>query len=98
MAKSQEIFTLPNLCHIAIEVEPYRSQHILMLCCNRQKFRHVWANCKQPPARELSRDREPLLNIDMLQLQADRRRDKLQGLQAHERRDAEEEDPANSKD
>jgi hypothetical protein len=28
-AKSEEVFNLPNLCHIAIKVGPYKSQNIL---------------------------------------------------------------------
>jgi hypothetical protein len=48
-AKSQEIFRLPNLCHIAIRVEAYRAQSSLTQCHNCQQFGHVWANCKQPP-------------------------------------------------
>jgi hypothetical protein len=48
-AKSQQIFQLPSLCHIAIKVEAYRSQNALTQCHNCQQFGHVWANCKQPP-------------------------------------------------
>jgi hypothetical protein len=48
-AKSQEIFQLPCLCHIAIKVEAYRAQNALTKCHNCQQFGHVWANCKQPP-------------------------------------------------
>jgi hypothetical protein len=48
-AKSQEIFRLPSLCHIAIRVEAYRTQNSLTQCHNCQQFGHVWANCKQPP-------------------------------------------------
>jgi hypothetical protein len=48
-AKSQDIFHLPSLCHIAIRVEAYRFQSALTQCHNCQKFGHVWANCKQPP-------------------------------------------------
>jgi hypothetical protein len=48
-AKSQEIFRLPSLCHIAIRVEAYRAQNALTQCHNCQQFGHVWANCKQPP-------------------------------------------------
>jgi hypothetical protein len=47
--KSQELFKLSNLCHIAIKVEAYSSQNPLSQCYNCQKFGHVWANCKQPP-------------------------------------------------
>jgi hypothetical protein len=47
--KSQEIFRLSSLCHIAIRVVAYRSQNSLMRCHNCQQFGHVWANCKQPP-------------------------------------------------
>jgi hypothetical protein len=48
-AKSQEIFRLPSLCHIAIRVEAYGAQNSLTQCHNCQQFGHVWANCKQPP-------------------------------------------------
>jgi hypothetical protein len=48
-AKSQEIFKLPSLCHIAINVEAYKTQNSLTQCYNCQTFGHVWANCKQPP-------------------------------------------------
>jgi hypothetical protein len=48
-AKSQEIFRLTALCHIAIRVEVYRAQNGLTQCHNCQQFGHVWANCKQPP-------------------------------------------------
>jgi hypothetical protein len=48
-AKSQKIFQLPNLCHIAIKVEAYRAQSALTQCHTCQQFGHVWANCKQPP-------------------------------------------------
>jgi hypothetical protein len=47
--KSQEIFRLPSLCHIAIRVEAYKKQNYLTQCHNCQQFGHVWANCKQPP-------------------------------------------------
>jgi hypothetical protein len=47
--KSQEIFRLTGLCHIAIRVEAYRGQSGLTQCYNCQKFGHVWANCRQPP-------------------------------------------------
>jgi hypothetical protein len=45
--KSQEIFRLTALCHIAIRVEAYRAQNSLTQCHNCQQFGHVWANCKQ---------------------------------------------------
>jgi hypothetical protein len=48
-AKSQEIFRLPDPCHIAIKVEAYRNQSALTQCHNYQQFGHVWANCKQQP-------------------------------------------------
>jgi hypothetical protein len=48
-AKSQEIFRLPSLCHIAIKVEANRAQNGLTQYHNCQQFGHVWANCKQPP-------------------------------------------------
>jgi hypothetical protein len=44
--KSQEIFKLSSLCHI-IKVEAYKSQTTFTQCFNRQKFGHVWGNCKQ---------------------------------------------------
>ncbi|PNF22596.1 hypothetical protein B7P43_G12673 [Cryptotermes secundus] len=47
--KSQEVFRLTNLCHIAIKVEAYRAQSGLTQCYNCQQFCHVLANCKQPP-------------------------------------------------
>jgi hypothetical protein len=49
IAKSQEIFHLSSLCHIAIRVEAYRAQKGLTQCHNCQQFGHVWENCKQPP-------------------------------------------------
>jgi hypothetical protein len=48
-ARSQEIFQLTALCHIAIGVEVYRAQNGLTKCHNSQQFGRVWANCKQPP-------------------------------------------------
>jgi hypothetical protein len=48
-AKSQEIFRLTALCHIAVRVETYRAQNGLTQCHNCQQFGHVWAICKQPP-------------------------------------------------
>jgi hypothetical protein len=47
--KSSELFKLSSLCHISIKVEAYKSHNIVTQCFNCQKFRHVWANCKQPP-------------------------------------------------
>jgi hypothetical protein len=47
--KSQDIFQLRSLCHIAIKVEEYTAQTGLTQCYNCQKFGHVCANCKQPP-------------------------------------------------
>jgi hypothetical protein len=47
--KSQEIFKLPSLCHIAIKVEAYKFQNSLTQCYNCHKIGHAWANCKQPP-------------------------------------------------
>jgi hypothetical protein len=47
-AKSQGIFHLPSLRHIAIRVEAYRAQNDVTQCHNYQQFGHVWANCKQP--------------------------------------------------
>jgi hypothetical protein len=47
--KSQELFKLSNLCHVAIKVEAYRSQNPLTQCYNCQKSGKIWANCKQPP-------------------------------------------------
>jgi hypothetical protein len=49
MEKSQEIFRLTALCHIAIRVEAYRAQNGLTQCHNCQQFGHVWANSKQLP-------------------------------------------------
>jgi hypothetical protein len=49
MAKSQEIFWLPSLCHITIRVEAYKARNGLMQCHNCQQFCLVWSNCKQPP-------------------------------------------------
>jgi hypothetical protein len=51
--KSQELFQLTNLCHIAISVETYKAQNGLTQCYNCQQFGHVWANCKDPPPRFL---------------------------------------------
>jgi hypothetical protein len=75
--KSQEIFRLPSLCHIAIRVEAYRSQNSLTQCHNCQQFGHVWANCKQTtslfvvrgrtPAQGVSRE-EHIICTSMLQL------------------------------
>jgi hypothetical protein len=48
-AKSQDIFHLPSLCHIAIKVEAYRTQSALTQCHNYQQFGHIWANCNQLP-------------------------------------------------
>jgi hypothetical protein len=48
-SKSQEIFKLTALCHIAVRVETYRAQNGLTQCHNCQQFGYVWANCKQPP-------------------------------------------------
>jgi hypothetical protein len=48
-AKSQEIFRLTAVCHIAIGVEAYGGQKSLTKCHNYQQFGHVWANCKKPP-------------------------------------------------
>jgi hypothetical protein len=47
-AKSQDVFKLINLCHIAIRVEAYKAQNGLTQCYNCHQFGHVWANCKQP--------------------------------------------------
>jgi hypothetical protein len=47
--KSQDIFQIRSLWHIAIKVEAYKAQTSLTQCYNCQKFGHVWANCKQPP-------------------------------------------------
>jgi hypothetical protein len=47
--KSQEIFRLQSLCHIAVRVQAYRAQNVLKQCHNCQQFGHVCANCKQPP-------------------------------------------------
>jgi hypothetical protein len=47
--KSQTIFKLNGLCHIAIRVEAYKAQNNITQCYNCQKFGHIWANCRQPP-------------------------------------------------
>jgi hypothetical protein len=47
-AKSQEIFRLTALCHIAFRMEVYRAPNGLTQCHNCQQFGHVWENCKQP--------------------------------------------------
>jgi hypothetical protein len=47
--KSQDIFNLSSLCHIAIKIERYKVQNVLTQCYNCQKFGHVWVNCRQPP-------------------------------------------------
>jgi hypothetical protein len=47
--KSQEIFKLTGLCHIAIKVEAYKAQTGLTQCYNCQKIGHAWANSRQPP-------------------------------------------------
>jgi hypothetical protein len=44
--KSQDIFRLPSLCHIAVRVEAYRNRNSLTQCYNCQEFGHVLANCK----------------------------------------------------
>jgi hypothetical protein len=46
--KSQNIFQLQSLCHIAVRVEANSDQNGLTQCHNCQQFGHVWANCKQP--------------------------------------------------
>jgi hypothetical protein len=48
-AKSQEIYQLTALSHIAIRLEAHRAQKGLMQCHNCQQCGHVWANCRQPP-------------------------------------------------
>jgi hypothetical protein len=48
-AKSQDLFKLTNISHIAIRVEAYKAQNGLTQCYNCQQFGHVWANYKQPP-------------------------------------------------
>jgi hypothetical protein len=47
-SKSQEIFKLTILCHIAIGVEANKAQTGLVQCYICQKFGYVWSNCKQP--------------------------------------------------
>jgi hypothetical protein len=78
MAKSQEIFHLPSLYHIAIRVEAYRAQSALTQCRNCQQFGHVWAICEQPPPplwcggchlHRVSRKGERCVHSSMLQLQ-----------------------------
>jgi hypothetical protein len=49
MAKSQEIFRLPSLCHISMRVKRYNAQNGLTQYHNSQKLGHIWENCKQPP-------------------------------------------------
>jgi hypothetical protein len=46
---SQEHFKVSNLCHTATKVAAYRSQNRFTQWYNCQKFRHVWAKCKQTP-------------------------------------------------
>jgi hypothetical protein len=98
MAKSQEIFQLPSLCHIANTVEAYRAQNDLTQCHNCQQFGHIWANCKQPPcclwcgegspAQGVPREREYIFHTNMLQLLAGGKRKtpscQLSGLQTAE--------------
>jgi hypothetical protein len=48
-SKSQEIFELTGLCHIAIWVEEYNAQTVLTQCYISHKFGQIWANCKQLP-------------------------------------------------
>jgi hypothetical protein len=48
--RSQEIFRLSSLCHIAIRVEAYRAQNSLTQCHNCQQFGHFWANASNLPA------------------------------------------------
>jgi hypothetical protein len=47
--KSQTIFKLNGLCHIAIRVEAYKAQNNITQRYNCQKFGHIGANCRQPP-------------------------------------------------
>jgi hypothetical protein len=47
--KSQTIFKLNGLCHIAIRVEVFKAQNGITQCYNCQTFGHIWANCRQPP-------------------------------------------------
>jgi hypothetical protein len=48
-SKTQEIFKLTSICHIAVRAEVCKAHTGLMQCYTCQKFSHVWANCKQPP-------------------------------------------------
>jgi len=45
-----ETFKLNNLGHIITKVKAHRTQEGLTQCYNCQKFSHIWANCRQPPA------------------------------------------------
>jgi hypothetical protein len=49
MAKSQVIFRLPSLCHIAIRVEAYKAQNDLTRCHNCQKFGHTGQTASNLP-------------------------------------------------
>jgi hypothetical protein len=49
-AKSEEIFLLPSLCHVAIGVKAYRAQSALTQCHNCQQLGHV---CKLQTANPL---------------------------------------------
>lgn len=47
-SKSQKIFKLTSLCHIAIRIEDFKAQTFLKHCYSCQQLDHVWVNCKQP--------------------------------------------------
>jgi hypothetical protein len=105
MAKSQEMFRLESLCHMAIRVGAYRAYIGLTQCHNCQQFGHVWANCKQPsrclwcetgsPAQGVSRERKYVFHPNMLQLSVGGSRKtlfrKLSGMQTRKGGDAQEE-------
>jgi hypothetical protein len=77
-AKSQEIFRLTALYHIAIRVRATGLRTALRTAKTTKQFGPVWANCKQPPrclwcggwphAQRVSRERELCLHSSMLQL------------------------------
>jgi hypothetical protein len=70
-AKSQEIFRLTAVCHIAIREEAYRAQNGLTQCHNCQQFGHVWVSPLfvvrgRPPAQRVSTKRERCLHSILL--------------------------------
>jgi hypothetical protein len=99
--KSQELFRLNNLCHIAIKVEAYKAQSGLTQCYNCQQFGHVWANCKQPPPTQgVPRKGKLCLHSSMLQLPVGGGRQtasrQLSGLQIRQGGAAKEKDTENT--